>query len=580
MTIAPFLAVRLQRRPLARALAAAIVCSALPPVRHADARADGGNITYVQNCADAGAGSLRDAVAHAVDGDTLIFADDIGCNLVTLTSGPITIANDANGQPFTQIAIWGTGRDTLTIDGGGIDRVFVDEAGSILELFDMTVAHGRADTSGGCIRSAGAVSLQNVDVSDCVAGVVSGDTALGNAPVRGGGIYAANAALLYGSSVVHSHVYGGVAYAYGGGVFAINTVAVTASTIAENTIDSIGGAAYGGGLATGDRAGHVKGALTLASSAVSGNTTRSYCGFCGSRGGGAWTYGTAYLTGGEVSENTVYSSYHYGTGGGLYVNGSFQTGQIAATVTGTKLHCNAADNGGAIAAGGSLVISRATIDCNNTLYDGAGIELLGGDLTMSDSALVGNVALGRGGGLFIFGYGDATIRNSTISGNIAADGAGIGNTYGALHIWNSTIAQNNASEHGGGVWFRYPYYPFELTSSIIAGNDANEVEDLFPPGMNVTGANDLVLGAPGVDLPSDTIAEDPRLQLLADNGGDTPTLALGEGSPALDAGSNLLGLAYDQRGEGFVRSYGDAPDIGAYEAQPAIERIFANGFDP
>ena len=69
---------------------------------------------------------------------------------------------------------------------------------------------------------------------------------------------------------------------------------------------------------------------------------------------------------------------------------------------------------------------------------------------------------------------------------------------------------------------------------------------------------------------------------LADNGGRTMTHALADGSPAIDAGDNPLGLATDQRGDGFVRVFGGAADIGAFEVQPAApaDRIFADGFDP
>lgn len=53
----------------------------------------------------------------------------------------------------------------------------------------------------------------------------------------------------------------------------------------------------------------------------------------------------------------------------------------------------------------------------------------------------------------------------------------------------------------------------------------------------------------------------------------------GAGSPAIDAGSNPNALANDQRGEDYLREYGDAADIGAYEVQPPGDKIFANGFD-
>jgi hypothetical protein len=39
------------------------------------------------------------------------------------------------------------------------------------------------------------------------------------------------------------------------------------------------------------------------------------------------------------------------------------------------------------------------------------------------------------------------------------------------------------------------------------------------------------------------------------------------GSPAINAGSNPLGLTTDQRGGGFPRVLGGAADMGAYEYQ-------------
>ena len=60
---------------------------------------------------------------------------------------------------------------------------------------------------------------------------------------------------------------------------------------------------------------------------------------------------------------------------------------------------------------------------------------------------------------------------------------------------------------------------------------------------------------------------DPRLGPLQDNGGPTQTMALLDGSPAFDAGSNPL-VATDQRG--LPRVFGAAVDIGAFESQNVL----------
>jgi hypothetical protein len=68
---------------------------------------------------------------------------------------------------------------------------------------------------------------------------------------------------------------------------------------------------------------------------------------------------------------------------------------------------------------------------------------------------------------------------------------------------------------------------------------------------------------------NDLLNVDPLLGPLQDNGGPTMTMALLPGSPAIDAGVPVDGVATDQRGAlrgpaGLAS--GSAPDIGAYEA--------------
>ena len=576
---------RLRHTRLAIALACALALAPLPARTPVATRTDGGSVREVTNCNDSGPGSLRDAVASALNGDQIVFASNIGCGTVHLDSGPIIITDDAKGRPLTHLTIIGTGYASLTIDGMDLHRVIVQSAGAgaLLALSDMTIAHGKSDSSGGCVFAEGDVTLANVEVSNCTAGIVTGDSTTNLGPVRGGGIYSAGSVTTYDCDFYYDRAYGNTEYAYGGAIFAASAILADVTSFVNNSASSVGGAAYGGALAAGDRAGRVQATITLTASSISGNTAESGCSFCGARGGGVWVYGNASMLAGKIRQNTAMSTYGYGTGGGLYAGNHFDGPPVTTKLKVVNVYCNVADAGAGVAAGGNLDVSYSTFDCNMADHDGGAIALIGADLTLRNSTLFNNSApAGRGGGVFVLGYGNAAIINSTISGNSATAGGGIANTYGSLSVANSTIADNTASVTGGGIYFRYAYYPINLESTIVAANaDANGSEDLWPPGMTVTGSHDLVVAAPGVDLPPDTLSGDPMLQPLGANGGYTLTQALGSGSVAIDAGSNPLSLTNDQRGNGFPRVFGTAADIGAYESHlPVADRISLGGFDP
>jgi hypothetical protein len=109
--------------------------------------------------------------------------------------------------------------------------------------------------------------------------------------------------------------------------------------------------------------------------------------------------------------------------------------------------------------------------------------------------------------------------------------------------------------------------PTHIESTIIANNYCEGVphRDIFRDVFgSVEGANNLITSS-DTALPPDTISGDPRLAPLANNGGRTRTHALLDDSPAIGAGNNAAGLAYDQRGPGFPRVKGPQADIGAYE---------------
>src|SRR5207253_1327003 len=156
----------------------------------------------------------------------------------------------------------------------------------------------------------------------------------------------------------------------------------------------------------------------------------------------------------------------------------------------------------------------------------------------------GNVTVFGGGGLYCDG-GNATIRNSTISGNSTNSGGhdsfggGIFTHYTVLSIRNTTIAFNNAgTKDGGGLSARSisPNYPV-VESSIFANNTAT-----FGPDVSggVVAKYCLLGSSSGATLAAGSISNvlnvNPLLAPLANNGGPTKTHRLQAGSPAINQG--------------------------------------------
>ena len=280
----------------------------------------------------------------------------------------------------------------------------------------------------------------------------------------------------------------------------------------------------------------------------------------------------------------------YAVGEGTYGAAIFAYNltMLSSTLSGNTAVGKHPANGTAVFGGGAYVGSvslfQSVVSGNSARHDsppsndnyqtGGGIFANYGGYILQ-SLITNNYSYSIGGGMSSYLGIDAV--DSTFSGNIAKTGGGGGLSlrlfYGAS-LSNVTIA-NNTAKSGGGVYSRFPLQPLVTQSALIANNHAS-IADSADIGSDepqqIVGANNLILHAGAlVTLPSDTLQLDPLLQPLADNGGPTRTHALTIGSPAIDAGNNAAGLATDQRGTGFARQIGSAPDIGAFEgALPPI----------
>ena len=86
-----------------------------------------------------------------------------------------------------------------------------------------------------------------------------------------------------------------------------------------------------------------------------------------------------------------------------------------------------AGSGGAIQSNADLTLSRVVLQGNTADADGGAIASFGGSLTIEDSTISGNRAVGGsgqyGGGIYA-SDGDVVVTNSTISGNTAGEDGG------------------------------------------------------------------------------------------------------------------------------------------------------------
>ena len=277
------------------------------------------------------------------------------------------------------------------------------------------------------------------------------------------------------------------------------------------------------------------GILTVSGSYFIGNLTPY-------EGGAIFNSGTAKVKSSTFGGNLA--SY----GGAIYSTGSM-------AVDSSMILGNIAIDGGGIYSEGPLTVSASTFSENVASLNGGAIANDRGAVWIMSSTLRDNLATYGGG---IWNIGSVTVDSSTLSANSADYGGGIANDHGTVWILSSTLSGNSAIE-GGGIWSNSG--TTTLTHTIVANSSSGG--DIA--GM-VVGARNLVEDDSGGLVGS--ITGDPLLGALADNGGPTFTHALLPGSPAIDAGDNILvlpGLTTDQRGAGYARVRGQAIDIGAFE---------------
>ena len=341
-------------------------------------------------------GTLRYAVDHAVNGDTILITPALHGNPIVLTQGELFLNQS--------VTIESVGNAPETISGGGASRVFEVADNAIVTLSGLVITGGNgvannSNSTGFDFDGGGILNFGTLTLTDC--------TLSGNSTFTGGGIT-------------------------NGGLRKDFSIDVSAKLTLNNCTLSLNAAnIVGGGI-------NNFGNLTVSSSTLRDNTASF-------DGGGIYNVftGTIAITGSILSDNSARD------GGGLENHG-------AATITSTLLSGNHATDihGGAIwnEASATLTVTGCTLSGNSSGLSGGGIDNEdGATLTIDDSTLSGNSAA-NGGGVFNGSFATLTVLDSIFSGNSASlNGGAIDNLAPATAtVTDSIFFGNKPNNIAGG----------------------------------------------------------------------------------------------------------------------------------
>lgn len=440
-------------------------------------------------------------------GTGMISLNNVGALENAAATGDLDITSD--------ITIVGNG---VVIDGVSSDRIFHVLTGATADISGVTLQHGWGDLVGGAIYNQGDLTLSSCTVTQNAASH------------EGGGIKNITPGVM---TVSACEIFDNEAD-WGGGIYSNTDLVLADSNLYFNTAGR-----HGGGLFTDAPA-------DVTNTYFAGN-------IAGERGGGVATFDTVSLTDCTLELN-IAGTY----GGGLYM---YTEGAVVDAFRTDFIGNVATDGGGIQNFWGDLTLRQVGMWDNMASADGGGIDNQG-IMLVKRSAIYSNSAV-TGAGIHNYGFNaDATVENTTISGN-AATGAGGGVYSSVLIDFNNVTIANNTGTVGG----LSAAGTTTMTNTIVgdnldlAGAASDCVGSITSNGYDVIESiAGCVIAGPAT---ANTYGVGPGLGALAYNGGRTPTHALLAGSPARNTGNNATCLAADQRGTS--RPLGGTCDRGAYE---------------
>jgi hypothetical protein len=304
------------------AIAAVLLCAPIIPTR--------ATTIIVTNTNDSGAGSLRQALADANNGDTITFAVT---GTIGLTSGELLVDKS--------ITVSGPGADNLAVNGNVTYRVFYIAPGNTVTISGLTITNGRAtagypdNVGAGIDNEFASLSVNNCTVSGNIASYGGGGIFNDGAGIFNKGTdhdEGALAVLQISNSTISGNSGG-----YGGGIMNYEQIGSVMLTLSNSTISG-NSAQQGGGIANFNEGGSAT--VDITNTTFSGNSAQ--------QGGSIWNY--TNIAGGDATVVLASTILKAGaTGGNIYNESS--------TVTSLGYNLSS-DNGGGYLHGPGDQINR------------------------------------------------------------------------------------------------------------------------------------------------------------------------------------------------------------------------------
>jgi fibronectin-binding autotransporter adhesin len=552
-----------------------------------------------------------------------VFPGDIPSLRIEVAGGisPATIQQTVAGQRVLHVQDAKVELDSLIIRGGvsgdGGGGIY-NQAGRVT-LTNVSVQNNSGSAGGGIYNQSEMTLVDSQVLLNSASGLLGG-----------GGIYnASNSTLAISDTLVrvnHGSTGGGI-YNDGG------TLTINNGSVSINTASS----GNGGGIANGPFS-----RLTISGTAFESNTANGainearggaihslsihdveisngqFAGNQARNGGALWIDSTVVVghssfddntavnDGGAVNADVLLATSSRFSGNTAGIAGGAISTKVQTTLQDSLVNNNTAAVGGGVSAT-FFTMNSSEISGNSAFGSGGGAAAE--VVSISDSRFLSNDVSGAGGGLHVndtFGVFPGRITRSVFTDNHAGDEGGGLWLRSKMTISNTTIALNGANNGGGGIFIHsagdigaynmtlsghlngqdlHKYGILRMQNSIISTPGQPDCLTSLQHPTIISLGNNIADDAScfGLDLPSDQINTDPRLEPLDNYGGNTLTFALQPGSPAIDAGNNTACNAapvngVDQRGG--ARPAGAACDIGAHEnGAEVLQVIFANGFE-